>query len=1425
MRLTAALTAISMTGALLAAGVAGSAQAAGDGTITIAPGAAAYVAGSQVTVKVHDPHGEDQGHFMTLQATDASGNPEPVLPLDLDTTSTCHYPSGVFNPDEVCINGEHTNVGGGQIDALGDAYFSVTLDQPDAAAGVVNLTAFVGARDAADATVQVVAGDLATETTLTKSVGRVDRDSAGPGGPTANNAKIVVHATEGGSPAAGVPVRLVASPENPHPPTSRPFGLAPFGFGAGFFAGAPDVRVSGPATTDEHGVATFTVTEGTPGADLLSYFTPVFTTVTDPATLAVARSTTAVIFGEAPPDEADKSSISLSDPHDGGLESEFTAPADGVTPTAVYVRLRCGCGPAEGYTATYKDAPLKGDGGLLLMPMPTRGDDSDSDLRGALTEVHAQSPGSHAVIRPFFEKTDLAASYDPLGPGQAYTASAGDPAENFGVAVFKITDSVAEDVTLSAFDATNNVAVAGDHATVTIHFLPSSPYLAHTKVSAAPAAVPADGTTPAHIHVRVRDAGGNPISGRTVQIVPPADSDVVLSATAATTDVNGRAQFDVSDSTVEQVSFNLFDQQTGFLGTTTVNFTAAPPSILNSSISVAPLSVPADGVSHATVTVNLADGAGNAEVGVPVTLTQGGANSTITADPSDAMSTGPDPVPVTDDAGRIRFRVTDASAEQVYYAASVQTTGIPFVLATTTPVTFEVGAVTTAESTLTADLASVPANGVSAATVTATLRDAHGNPVFGKTVTLSADSPQAVIHPVNGTVSSTKGTVAFSVTDTTPQQVTLTATDTSDGNLTVGPLTITFSGGVTPACPTAPHPESCSELEATPATAAVNSIVTVRAIARDTNGFPVSGQHLTLNTAGAAYQISQDPTGGITGGDGIVTFLVSSSAPGPVAYTVLNNATALGTVTVTFFGAPAGVHTTIAVNPGVVPADGSSTGTVTVTVHDINDNPVAAQPVSLVADSPHVTVAPTGPAPTDEHGVVSFAVADTTVERVTLKATAGALTTDPVALSFVAPHTEAGESTVRSSASGDVPADGSTAVTVTVTLKDGDGAALAGHDVALDCPPGVVTPVAGSTGDADGQVAFSVTASTAGAATCTATDRTTNVTLLQTPQWTFVTPPSEANQSTVTASPTVVPNDGLGAATIVVVLRAADGTPLTGHGVSLTADGGSPVIAPTSAITDSTGSATFTVTAHSAGTRTFTVTDTTASVVLEQQATVTFTDEAVASSAVAAPPAVPADGHSAASIIVTLISAGHPVSGHQVTLVPQNGVSHIRVLTQPTGQDGKAVFKVTDTVAEAVRYRVEDATLALTLVSQPLVTFTGAGPAPTVSSLTPVTGPAGTVVTITGHNLAGAAVNFGEVPAQTVTINAEGTVVHATAPGGSGSGTVAVTLATGHGQLTAGHFRYTGAAVATARHRSTRHRTAPGPHSTPSIEPRRPGKA
>ncbi len=185
-----------------------------------------------------------------------------------------------------------------------------------------------------------------------------------------------------------------------------------------------------------------------------------------------------------------------------------------------------------------------------------------------------------------------------------------------------------------------------------------------SSVTASPEAVNADGTQQSTITVTLGDHFGNPVAGKTVELTPNAGHAVVQSVSPVT-GTDGVATFTVTDSTPEYAVFTAVDVDDGDLlvaDGVQVTF-GTPPPILpdpgSSAIVANRSSVPADGVTTATVTVLLYDVNGLPVAGRAVTVKASGGSSQIA--PATA-TTGTD--------GTANFKVTDTTAESVQYKAT-----------------------------------------------------------------------------------------------------------------------------------------------------------------------------------------------------------------------------------------------------------------------------------------------------------------------------------------------------------------------------------------------------------------------------------------------------------------------------------------------------------------------------------------------------------------------------------------------------------------------------------------------------------------------------------------------------------------------------------------------------------------------------------
>jgi len=276
---------------------------------------------------------------------------------------------------------------------------------------------------------------------------------------------------------------------------------------------------------------------------------------------------------------------------------------------------------------------------------------------------------------------------------------------------------------------------------------------------------------------------------------------------------------------------------------------------------------------------------------------------------------------------------------------------------------------------------------------------------------------------------------------------------------------------------------------------------------------------------------------------------------------------------------------------------------------------------------------------------------------------------------------------------------------------------------------------------------------------------------------------TDAGTSTVVASPTNVDDNGFAMAIITVTLKDSSGTPVQGDNVQLSNNASAFLNNTGSFNSNANGVVTFTATDTTAQTVTFTAEDTTTSTTLTQQPTVTFAPAATNagnSTAVANPTSVAADSVATSTITVTLNDQSDlPVQGHTVTLTPTGGSSVVSLASGPSSASGIVTFTVHDATAQAVTYTAEDTTATVTVIQQPMVTFTtavtNAATSTAVANPTSVAadGVATSLVTVTLNDQSGVPVQGHTV---TLTPLAGSSVVSAASGVSSASGVVTFTV-------------------------------------------------
>lgn len=348
------------------------------------------------------------------------------------------------------------------------------------------------------------------------------------------------------------------------------------------------------------------------------------------------------------------------------------------------------------------------------------------------------------------------------------------------------------------------------------------------------------------------------------------------------------------------------------------------------------------------------------------------------------------------------------------------------------------------------------------------------------------------------------------------------------------------------------------------------STAVIEVTVRDADGRPLAGRSVAVAASGAANTIVQPAA---TAADGRTqATLASTVAESKTTTATVGDATPIvlddrPTVTFTADAAniSAALSSVVATPGGGVVADGSDASVIEVTVRDRNGNVVPGQQVALAASGSGNVLTQPGASGSDGRalGALASLVAEPKTVTATINPGAGAVVVaQQPTVSFIGDASNISDtlSSVLAVPASGVVADGVATSVVTVTVRDGNGNAVAGQTVALAATGTANTIVQPGASGAGGIAAGSLASTRAETKTVTATVNpgAGQVVLTQQPTVGFVGDASNVSSSlsTVVASPLAgLLADGVAAAAIDVTVVDVNGNPLAGQTVQLAASG------------------------------------------------------------------------------------------------------------------------------------------------------------------------------------------------------------------------------------------------------------------------------
>ena len=120
--------------------------------------------------------------------------------------------------------------------------------------------------------------------------------------------------------------------------------------------------------------------------------------------------------------------------------------------------------------------------------------------------------------------------------------------------------------------ATPNPTAASDAASATTHAAANPVNTGTSTCAASPTSVPANNSTTSTITVTLRDAGGTPVSGKTVSLV--GNGSATIQTANNTSNASGVVTFTVKSGTVGTVTFTATGDAVAITQTANVQFTA-----------------------------------------------------------------------------------------------------------------------------------------------------------------------------------------------------------------------------------------------------------------------------------------------------------------------------------------------------------------------------------------------------------------------------------------------------------------------------------------------------------------------------------------------------------------------------------------------------------------------------------------------------------------------------------------------------------------------------------------------------------------------------------------------------------------------------------------------------------------------------------
>ncbi len=586
-------------------------------------------------------------------------------------------------------------------------------------------------------------------------------------------------------------------------------------------------------------------------------------------------------------------------------------------------------------------------------------------------------------------------------------------------------------------NTTLKVSAGGKDASKVSAFVADAP--AKLQVSMTTNNVVADGVTPAVAQAVVTDTSGKPMPNVSVTwSLSGSSTATAKSSTTVTTNSSGIATLNLADTVAEGVTVNA--NAGGKTGTTTATFTVVPVNGL--TVSMTANNALADGASLNTAQAVVKNASDQPMPNVNVTWSLSG-SSTAAAKSSATVATNA--------SGIATLNLTDTVAEGVTVNAAAEGK------TESTTATFIALPVSNVAASMTTD--NSPADGTTQNVAKAVVTRADGQPMGGVSVTWALTSGGATATtPLTATTDNT-GVATLQLTDTSPEGVNLTATAGGKTGQTVATFT---------AVPVNVVAVSMTTNNA-PADGTTPNIAT--ATVTNASGQGMKNVSVTWSLSGSSTAAMTSAITVVTNDSGIATLNLTDT----VAEGITVNASASGKIggtTATFTAVPVS-NVAASMTTDNSPADGTTQNVAKAVVTRADGQPMGGVSVTWALTSGGATATTPLTATTDNTGVATLQLTDTSPEGVNLTATAGGKTGQTVATFTAVPVNAVAVSMTINYA----PADGVTTNIATATATNATGQPMKNISLTWALTSGsatATTPLTVTT-DSNGQATLSLT--------------------------------------------------------------------------------------------------------------------------------------------------------------------------------------------------------------------------------------------------------------------------------------------------------------------------------------------------------------